>query len=127
MLDACGVYHVAPAKTRISFLALVRFANITRLTESHMDCNFALPAPVRSARIARRVEIVPGWWVHHLRVESVDELGDEVQAWLRDSYRFMGMRERLTGRKADHARQITTRSRSVSVRGPASARGRRPR
>jgi hypothetical protein len=48
MIGACGAYHIAPAKTRIAFLAQVRFAGITRLNESEMVCNFALPKPVQA-------------------------------------------------------------------------------
>lgn len=98
MIAACGEYHVAPAKTRIAFLGQVRFAGITRLTELSMDCNFALPKPIRSRRFRKVEEIVPGWWAHRLRVSNPAELDEQVQAWIRESYRLMGMRERLKGR-----------------------------
>lgn len=98
MIAACGEYHVAPAKTRIAFLGHVRFAGITRLTELSMDCNFALPKPIRSRRFLKVEEIVPGWWAHRLRVSNPAELDEQVQAWIRESYRLMGMRERLKGR-----------------------------
>jgi hypothetical protein len=32
LIANCGDYHVAPAKTRIAFLARVRFASVTRVT-----------------------------------------------------------------------------------------------
>ena len=99
MIAACGAYDVAPAKTRIAFLGHVRFAGITRLNESGMVCNFALPKPVRSRRFSKVEEIVPGWWMHQLRVARPAELDAEVQAWLRESYRLMGMRERLKRRQ----------------------------
>ena len=98
MIAACGEYHVAPAKTRIAFLGHVRFAGITRLTELSMDCNFAMPKPIRSRRFRKVEEIVPGWWAHRLRVSNPAELDEQVQAWIRESYRLMGMRERLKGR-----------------------------
>jgi hypothetical protein len=98
MIAACGAYHVAPAKTRIAFLGHVRFAGITRLKESGMVCNFALPKPVRSRRFSKVEEIVPGWWVHRFRVARPAELDAEVQAWLCESYRLMGLRERLKRR-----------------------------
>lgn len=93
MIGACGAYHIAPAKTRIAFLAQVRFAGITRLKESEMVCNFALPKPVRSRRFSKVEEIVPGWWRHRLHVADPAELDAEVQAWIRESYRLMGMRK----------------------------------
>jgi hypothetical protein len=95
LIGRCGPYHVSPAKTRIAFLGHVRFAGVTRLSEQGMTCGFALPDPVRSPRFARVTEVVPGWWSHELRVSEPRELDAEVQAWLRDSYRLMGMRERL--------------------------------
>ncbi len=95
MIAACGEYHVAPAKTRIAFLGRVRFANITSLSEQGMTCGFALPKPLASPRFAKVEEVGPGWWTHRLRVTDPAQLDEEVQAWLRESYRLMGLQERL--------------------------------
>ena len=97
MIAACGEYHIAPAKTRIAFLGLVRFAGITKLNESEMVFSFSLPKPLKSKRIVKIEEIIPKWCVHQLRVTDPRELDDEVQGWIRESYRLMGMRERLNG------------------------------
>jgi Domain of unknown function (DUF5655) len=104
MIAACGEYSVAPAKTRIAFLGLVRFANITRLSEQRMVCTFALPSRISSQRFSKLTEVVPGWWVHELTITEPLQLDDEVQEWLRESYRLMGMRERLrpSVRSASH-------------------------
>ena len=99
LIAACGEYHVSPAKTRIAFLGRVRFAGITSLSESGMSCSFALPRPLRSVRFTKVEEVVPGWWVHRLRVREPNELDAQVQSWLKDSYRLMGMQERLGRRK----------------------------
>ena len=95
LVEACGEIHVAPAKTRIAFLGRVRFASITRLRDDEMVCTFALPRARRSPRFARVEEVVPEWFVHTLVVTAPEQLDDEVQKWIRDSYRLMGMRERL--------------------------------
>jgi Domain of unknown function (DUF5655) len=95
VIAACGEYHVAPAKTRIAFLARVRFATISRLTDDEMVCGFALPWRVQSPRFVRVKEEVPGWWAHSLRVTLAGELDDEVRSWVAESYRLMGMQERL--------------------------------
>ncbi len=95
MIAACGQYYVAPAKTRIAFLARVRFAGITSLSENGMTITFALPHALHSARFAKVDEIVPGWWVHRLRITDAGQLDGELQSWLRESYRLMGMQERL--------------------------------
>jgi hypothetical protein len=99
MIARCGEYHVAPAKTRIAFLGRVRFAGITSLSEQGMTCSFALPRPLSSRRFASVNEVVPGWWVHRLRVTDAAQLDDQVQAWLKESYRLMGMQERLREKK----------------------------
>jgi hypothetical protein len=95
MIAACGEYHVAPAKTRIAFLGRVRFAGITRISARSMTCSFALPEPLRSPRFVKVEEVAPGWWVHRLLVTDPAELDDQVQDWIRESYRLMGMQERL--------------------------------
>jgi hypothetical protein len=104
MVAACGEYHLSPAKTRVAFLGRVRFASVTAVSEESMTCGFSLPRPVRSRRLKKVEEVVPGWWVHTLRVASIEELDDEVQAWIRESYRLMGMQERLAKRGAASAR-----------------------
>lgn len=95
MIAACGEYHVAPAKTRIAFLGRVRFAGITSLSEKGMSCSFSLPKPLTSSRFTKVEEVVPGWWVHRMRITEPDQLDKQIQAWLRESYRLMGMQERL--------------------------------
>jgi len=111
LVSRCGEYHVSPAKTRIAFLGRVRFAGVTALSEEGMTCSFALPRPLRSRRFAKVEEVVPGWWVHRLRITEPDELDEEVQSWLRRSYRLMGMQERLAGK--------TKRGVGRTARGPA--------
>ncbi len=95
MIAACGKYYVAPAKSRIAFLARVRFAGITSLSEAGMTITFALPYSRQSARFAKVEEVVPGWWVHRLRITGGSQLDGELQSWLRESYRLMGMQERI--------------------------------
>jgi hypothetical protein len=98
MIGKCGEYSISPAKTRIAFLGRVRFAGITRLTEDGMECAFALPKPVKSSRFKKVEEVVPGWWVHRVHITEVKQLDAELQAWLRESYRLMGMQQRLSAR-----------------------------
>ena len=98
MIGKCGDYSISPAKTRVAFLGRVRFAGITRLREDGMRCAFALPKPLKSPRFEEIEEVVPGWWVHRLHITDVKQLDAELQQWLRESYRLMGMQERLSGR-----------------------------
>ena len=95
MVAACGEYHVAPAKTRIAFMGRVRFATITSLSERGMTWSFALPHRLESDRIDRVEEVVAGWYVHWVKVVDAVQLDAEVQKWIDESYRLMGMQERL--------------------------------
>jgi len=74
MIGECGEYRIAPAKSRIAFLGRVRFAGITRLSEKGMTCSFSLPYRLNSNRFAKVEEVVPGWWVHRLRITDVGQL-----------------------------------------------------
>jgi len=96
MIARCGEYHVSPAKTRIAFLGRVRFAGVTSISEEGMTCSFALPYPLRSRRFVKVEELTPGWWGHWLRVLHPRQLDGQLQAWLRRSYRLMGMQGRLS-------------------------------
>jgi hypothetical protein len=95
MIARCGEYHVAPAKTRIAFLARVRFANITALSEDGMTCTFALPYALTDGRIVKVEEVVPGWFQHRLRIAAPADLDETIARWVCESYRLMGMQERL--------------------------------
>jgi hypothetical protein len=94
LIAACGEYRVAPAKTRIAFMGRVRFAGITSLSEKGMTCAFALAKPLRSKRFVKVEEVVPGWWLHRLRITEPEQLDAEVARWIRTSYRLYGMQER---------------------------------
>ena len=95
MIAACGEYHVAPAKTRIAFMGRVRFATITSISERGMTCSFALPYLLESDRIDSVDEVVSGWYVHWLKVVDATQLDGQIQKWIDESYRLMGMQERL--------------------------------
>jgi hypothetical protein len=99
LIGNCGDYSISPAKTRIAFLARVRFAGITKISEAGMTWSFAMPRPLRSPRFLRVKEVVPGWWVHELRAADPSDLDGEAQAWLRESYHLMGRQGRLPARR----------------------------
>jgi hypothetical protein len=61
-----------------------------------MTCSFSLPHRLRSRRFRRVREVAPGWFAHELEIEDPAELDAQFDAWLRESYRLMGMRERLS-------------------------------
>jgi hypothetical protein len=94
LIAACGPYEVAPAKTRVAFMARVRFASVNAVSDRGMSVHFGLPRPLRHPRI-RKIDEIGRWYVHHLRVTSPQELDDELMGWLRESYYQMGRQERL--------------------------------
>lgn len=104
LISACGQYEVAPAKTRVAFMAQVRFAGVTAVSERGLTAAFGLPRPLRHDRIRKIEQAAPGWYVHWIRVSSPEELDDELLEWLRESYREMGMRERLRPRNRARSR-----------------------
>lgn len=64
-----------------------------------MECGFSLPYPLQSKRFSKIYEVVPGWWAHRLRITEPSQLDDEIQEWILDSYRLMGMQERWRERQ----------------------------
>jgi hypothetical protein len=94
LISACGPYEVAPAKTRVAFMAQVRFASVNRLGAESIDVHFVLPRAVDSPRF-RKVEQLGRLFVHHLRITELGELDRELGDWLRSSYREYGQRRWL--------------------------------
>jgi hypothetical protein len=94
-IAACGEYEVAPAKTRIAFMARVRFAGVNAISDRGMTIAFALPRPMPHRRIRKVESIASGWYGHWMRITSQEELDDELLGWLRESYHQMGLQERL--------------------------------
>ena len=95
LIAACGKYEVAPAKTRVAFMGRVRFAGVSSISHRGMTIAFALPAPMEHPRIRKVEHLAPGWYGHHMRITSTDQLDVELLGWLRESYHQMGMQERL--------------------------------
>jgi hypothetical protein len=62
-----------------------------------MTCGFAMPYPLKSRRFVKVEEVVKGWWSHQLLITDPVQLDEQVQSWLRESYRLMGLQGRLAG------------------------------
>jgi hypothetical protein len=95
LVAACGPYEVATAKTRVAFMASVRFASVNGVHPTHIDVHFVLPRPLSSPRF-RRIEQLGKLHVHHLRFADTREMDTEVQQWLRQSYAEYGERRWLS-------------------------------
>ena len=94
LIERCGPYLPAPAKTRVAFMAQVRFASVNRVADEAIDVHFVLPYALKSARF-RRLEQVGPCTVHHLRLRAPGEMDAELQEWLRESYSVYGQRQWL--------------------------------
>ena len=60
LISKCGPYEVAPAKTRVAFMARVRFAGVSRVSDRPLTIAFARPTPRKSRRLLKVEEIAPG-------------------------------------------------------------------
>lgn len=99
LIARCGPYHVAPAKTRVAFLARVRFASVNRVRDEAIDVHFVLPRRIASPRF-RRIERLGKLYVHHLRLSRAAEFNRELAGWLRAAYTEYGERTWLERRPA---------------------------
>src|SRR5689334_14085378 len=91
LIATCGPYDVAPAKTRVAFMAAVRFASVNRAGRDSIDVHFVLPRRIDSPRL-RRVEHLGKLHVHHVRLEGPEDFNHELAGWLRQSYWEYGQR-----------------------------------
>jgi hypothetical protein len=99
LIARCGPFETAPAKTRVAFLAKVRFASVNRIANRHIDVHFVLPRAVDSPRF-RKVERVGNVFVHHLRLSEARDFDRQLASWLAQAYSEYGARRWLASRRA---------------------------
>lgn len=83
-------------KTQISFAsryiyACVSFQRVKRKAEMpdpFLTVTLGLPFPLESDRVAVKSEPYPGRWTTHIVIGRIDEIDDELTAWLKDAYAF---------------------------------------
>jgi Domain of unknown function (DUF5655) len=86
VVAACGPYSIVANKTRLEFMVRVRFAGMDAVSERGMSFSFWVKERIDSPRFRKVVLYGRTDWVHHLRIDSLDDLDDEVQGWLCRSY-----------------------------------------
>ncbi len=89
LIAKCGPHDIAPAKTRVAFMARVRFASVNRVTDEAICVHLVLPRKLESSRFSR-IDRVGKVYVHHLRLERDGDFDSELQEWLRESYTEYG-------------------------------------
>lgn len=56
--------------------------------EHYLVLSFGLPGKIQSPRIAEAVEPYPNRWTHHVILEDIRDLDEELLGWIDESYRF---------------------------------------
>jgi Domain of unknown function (DUF5655) len=90
----CGPVQIAPAKTRIGFQVRMIFAAVNKLSERGLDAHVVLRRRLERPRFRRIDTITSHCFVHHFRVESLNELDEEVRSWLREAYQVGAQSDR---------------------------------
>ena len=84
-----GPVEIVPTKTRVAFMVRVRFATVTTVSDRGMTFTINLMRKLDNARIAR-IDQYDKWFVHRMRVTTLEELDTDVSAWLTESYQLGG-------------------------------------
>ncbi len=86
LVAGCGPMQIAPARTRIGFQVRMIFAAVNKLSDRGLDAHVVLTRRVDSPRFRRIEELTPRCFVHHFRIQALNELDGEVSTWLREAY-----------------------------------------
>lgn len=97
LVQDCGPVLIAPAKTRIGFQVRMIFAAVNKLSDQGLEAHVVLTRRLRTPRFRRIETLTPKCHVHHFRIESLNELDDEVRDWLREAYE-VGTQKHLSRR-----------------------------
>jgi hypothetical protein len=94
MLYSLGDVQVIPQKTRLTWVARVRFAGLQPRKDSFL-ASFALHRWLDSARIVKTTDYGPRWRAHFVAVQNESDLDDEFRAWLQESHDVVGIQSDL--------------------------------
>jgi hypothetical protein len=95
LAEANGPVTVLPEKTRIAFQARMSFAAVT-LRRRWLDGHVVLARRLEDPRFRRVDSLSPRNHVHHFRLARLDEVDDQVAAWLAEAY-AVGEQRHLRG------------------------------
>lgn len=85
MVKKCGNAIIEATKTSIVFKTLAMFA-VVHLKKSSLAVAFWLPHPLDHPRIRRIHSDSPHSYAHHIRINSVEDLDQQLQNWLCEAY-----------------------------------------
>ena len=90
MLHSLGDVQVIPQKTRLVWVARVRFAGLYP-RKGGFRAAFALRRRVNSPRIVTTADYGPRWRGHFVDIRSLRDLDAELHAWLQESHDTVGV------------------------------------
>lgn len=91
-IDGIGIYSLRVGKTQINFVHRISFATAwmpsrsPRTKAAPLALAISLRRPISSTRWKEMVEIYPGRWMHIIEFRQVDQIDDEVRAWLSEAW-----------------------------------------
>lgn len=99
ILEECGEYATVRweiQKTQVSYynarmfacISLLRIKRKAEMPHPYITVTFGLGEPCRHPRIGVVTEAAPNRWTHHVLVNSVDEIDDQLMGWLKQAARF---------------------------------------
>jgi hypothetical protein len=95
LVEACGPFSYAVAKTSITFKGSRRGFAGARPTRQGLRGYLDLQRAVEDPRITNVSPYTTRLFVHHFTVRSADEMDDEFAGWVREAY-AVGAGEHLT-------------------------------
>lgn len=87
MVEICGNTIIEATKTSITFKTPKIFA-VVHLPKRGLRISIWLPRPVQHARIQRIYSDSAQSYAHHIRIDTVDDLDQQLQNWLCEAYMF---------------------------------------
>jgi Domain of unknown function (DUF5655) len=86
LAERSGPVAVLPERSRIAFQVRMSYAAFT-LRRRWVDGHVVLARRLEHPRFRRIDSLSPGNHVHHFRLARLDEVDDDVAAWLAEAYR----------------------------------------
>lgn len=96
LADGGFEFTVSTSKSQVAFRRRRGFAYLwlpgqyLRRPNADVVLSLALGRELASSRFKEITHSAPALWMHHLEVKSVDELDDEIAAWLREAAEAAG-------------------------------------
>lgn len=88
-----GPVRVIPQKTRIVFMDRVRFSGAI-VQKTCIKTTFIFHELWESPRFEKVEFLPPNYYLHVLKIRTIEEIDDEVRAWIKETWKY-GRQDRL--------------------------------